>query len=67
MDICEIDYALVDDNALIRIILFIYIFTFITTDSLEHIDYSICTLEFETRRESYFWVLEALDLYRPKV
>ena len=35
--------------------------------SLEHIDYSICTLEFETRRESYFWVLEALDLYRPKV
>lgn len=35
--------------------------------SLEHIDYSICTLEFETRRESYFWLLEALDLYRPKV
>jgi glutamyl/glutaminyl-tRNA synthetase len=34
---------------------------------LEHIDYSICTLEFETRRESYYWVLEALDLYRPKV
>jgi hypothetical protein len=32
-----------------------------------HIDYSICTLEFETRRESYYWVLEALDLYRPKV
>ena len=30
-------------------------------------DYSICTLEFESRRESYFWVLEALDLYRPKV
>ena len=37
------------------------------TNSLEHIDYSICTLEFETRRESYYWVLEALDLYRPKV
>ena len=35
--------------------------------SLEHVDYSICTLEFESRRESYFWVLEALDLYRPKV
>jgi hypothetical protein len=34
---------------------------------LEHVDYSICTLEFESRRESYFWVLEALDLYRPKV
>jgi len=36
-------------------------------DSLEHIDYSICTLEFESRRESYYWLLEALDLYRPKV
>lgn len=35
--------------------------------SLEHIDYSICTLEFESRRESYYWVLEALGLYRPKV
>lgn len=36
-------------------------------NSLEDIDYSICTLEFETRRESYYWLLEALDLYRPKV
>lgn len=35
--------------------------------SLEEIDYSICTLEFETRRESYYWLLEALELYRPKV
>ena len=35
--------------------------------SLEDIDYSICTLEFETRRESYYWLLEALELYRPKV
>lgn len=35
--------------------------------SLENIDYSICTLEFESRRESYYWVLEALDMYRPKV
>ena len=34
---------------------------------MEDIDYSICTLEFETRRESYYWLLEALDLYRPKV
>ena len=52
---------------MIRIIFIIYIYIVIATDSLEHIDYSICTLEFETRRESYFWVLEALDLYRPKV
>ena len=44
-----------------------YDYTHCIIDSIEHIDYSICTLEFETRRESYFWVLEALDLYRPKV
>lgn len=44
-----------------------YDYTHCIVDSLEHVDYSICTLEFETRRESYFWVLEALDLYRPKV
>lgn len=44
-----------------------YDFTHGICDSLEHIDYSICTLEFETRREPYFWILWALDLYRPKV
>ena len=44
-----------------------YDFTHCIIDSLEDVDYSICTLEFETRRESYFWVLEALDMYRPKV
>lgn len=44
-----------------------YDYTHCLVDSIEHIDYSICTLEFETRRESYFWLLEALDLYRPKV
>jgi glutaminyl-tRNA synthetase len=44
-----------------------YDYTHCIIDSLEHIDYSICTLEFETRRESYYWVLEALELYRPKV
>ncbi|RYG50510.1 hypothetical protein EON67_05140 [archaeon] len=36
-------------------------------DSLEHIDYSLCTLEFEVRRDLYYWVLEQLDLYRPYV
>jgi glutaminyl-tRNA synthetase len=36
-------------------------------DSLEAIDYSICTLEFETRREPYYWILWALDMFRPKV
>lgn len=27
----------------------------------------LCTLEFETRRASYYWLLEALDLYHPYV
>ena len=44
-----------------------YDYTHCIVDSLEHIDYSLCTLEFETRRESYYWLLEALELYRPKV
>lgn len=44
-----------------------YDWTHGTCDSLEHIDYSICTLEFETRREPYYWILWALDLFRPKV
>jgi len=44
-----------------------YDFTHGICDSLENIDYSICTLEFETRREPYYWILWALNLYRPKV
>lgn len=44
-----------------------YDFTHGICDSLEHIDYSICTLEFEARREPYYWILWALDLYRPRV
>lgn len=44
-----------------------YDFTHGICDSIEHIDYSICTLEFESRREPYYWILWALDLYRPKV
>ncbi|CAN0294872.1 unnamed protein product, partial [Discosporangium mesarthrocarpum] len=44
-----------------------YDFTHCIVDSLEEIDYSICTLEFESRRESYYWVLEALEIYRPRV
>ena len=44
-----------------------YDFTHGICDSLEHIDYSICTLEFETRREPYFWILWALDMFRPSV
>ena len=44
-----------------------YDYTHCIVDALEDIDYSICTLEFENRRESYFWLLEALGIYRPKV
>lgn len=36
-------------------------------DSIENITHSLCTLEFEIRRDSYYWLLEALDLYRPFV
>lgn len=44
-----------------------YDFTHGICDSLEDIDYSICTLEFETRREPYYWILSALDMFRPNV
>ncbi len=44
-----------------------YDFTHCINDSLEHITHSCCTLEFEIRRDSYYWLLEALDLYRPYV
>ncbi|GAA0153183.1 aminoacyl-tRNA synthetase [Lithospermum erythrorhizon] len=36
-------------------------------DSLEHVTHSLCTLEFETRRASYYWLLNALSLYQPYV
>jgi len=44
-----------------------YDFTHGICDSLEDIDYSICTLEFETRREPYYWILSALEMFRPNV
>lgn len=44
-----------------------YDYTHCIVDSLENITYSLCTLEFEIRRESYFWLLEALDIWRPNV
>ncbi|KAJ4808672.1 Glutamine--tRNA ligase [Rhynchospora pubera] len=36
-------------------------------DSLENITHSLCTLEFEIRRPSYYWLLVALGLYQPYV
>ena len=45
----------------------LYDFTHCICDSLEGISYSCCSLEFEIRRDLYYWFLEQLDLYRPKV
>lgn len=36
-------------------------------DSLENITHSLCTLEFETRRASYYWLLHVLGIYQPYV
>ncbi|RAL47255.1 hypothetical protein DM860_013220 [Cuscuta australis] len=36
-------------------------------DSLENVTHSLCTLEFEIRRASYYWLLDALGLYKPFV
>lgn len=44
-----------------------YDYTHCIVDSLENITHSCCTLEFEVRRESYFWLLDVLDLYKPRV
>jgi len=44
-----------------------YDYTHCICDSLENITHSLCTLEFEIRRESYYWLLKALDLYCPFV
>ncbi|KAK4535885.1 hypothetical protein CDCA_CDCA06G1910 [Cyanidium caldarium] len=44
-----------------------YDFTHCLVDSLEWVTHSLCTLEFEVRRDSYYWLLEALDMYRPYV
>ena len=35
-----------------------YDFTHCLVDSLENITHSLCTLEFESRRASYYWLLE---------
>ena len=45
----------------------LYDFTHCINDSLENITHSLCTLEFETRRELYYWILNELELYKPFV
>ena len=44
-----------------------YDFTHCISDSLEYITHSCCTLEFEIRRDLYYWILEQLDIYRAYV
>ena len=44
-----------------------YDYTHCINDALENVTHSLCTLEFETRRASYYWLLQALDLYKPVV
>lgn len=44
-----------------------YDFTHCLNDSIENISHSLCTLEYVPRRESYNWLVEALDMYRPLV
>ena len=44
-----------------------YDFTHCINDSFEDITHSLCTLEFLPRRESYMWLLDALDMYKPVV
>lgn len=42
-----------------------YDFTHCLCDSIENITHSLCTKEFQTRRSSYYWLCNVLDLYCP--
>jgi glutaminyl-tRNA synthetase len=44
-----------------------YDYTHPLCDSFENITHSCCTLEFEVRRDLYYWPLITLDLYKPFV
>jgi glutaminyl-tRNA synthetase len=43
-----------------------YDFTHCLVDSFENISHSLCTTEFILARESYEWLCDALDLYKPR-
>lgn len=43
-----------------------YDFTHCLCDSFENISHSLCTTEFINSRESYDWLCNALELYRPQ-
>jgi len=42
-----------------------YDFTHCICDSLENITHSLCTTEFRMSRDSYYWLLDALEIYKP--
>ncbi|XP_043260696.1 probable glutamine--tRNA ligase isoform X1 [Colletes gigas] len=42
-----------------------YDFTHCLCDSIENITHSLCTKEFQSRRSSYYWLCNSLDIYCP--
>jgi glutaminyl-tRNA synthetase len=42
-----------------------YDYTHCLCDSFEDITHSMCTTEFQLSRESYYWLVDALELYKP--
>jgi len=42
-----------------------YDYSHCIVDSIEKITHSLCTTEFQTRNESYKWLLDTLGLYKP--
>ncbi len=43
-----------------------YDFTHCLVDSFENISHSLCTTEFQLSRESYEWLCDALEVYKPR-
>jgi glutaminyl-tRNA synthetase len=42
-----------------------YDYTHCLCDSFENITHSLCTTEFRASRESYYWLCDALEVYKP--
>ncbi|KAJ3331045.1 hypothetical protein HDU76_004212 [Blyttiomyces sp. JEL0837] len=42
-----------------------YDYTHCLCDSFEDITHSLCTTEFQLSRESYYWLVDALEIYKP--
>ncbi|RKO99094.1 hypothetical protein CXG81DRAFT_28127 [Caulochytrium protostelioides] len=42
-----------------------YDFTHCLVDSIEDITHSLCTTEFQMSRESYYWLVDAVEVYKP--